>query len=63
MTIKHVLMVVNALETRLAIKLNQHVVKDFKKKYVQWKIHQTTIANAKLVSPDIGVKRPMLAIQ
>ena len=63
MTIKHVSTVENASETRLGIKLNQHVGKDYKRKYVPLKIRQTIIVNAEQVFPVIGAKRPMLAIQ
>ena len=56
-------MVENVLGTQSAIRLDQHVVKDCKRKYVPWKIRQTTIVNAKKVSLVIGVRRPTLAIQ
>ena len=62
MMIKHVSMVENVSEIQLRIRPNQHVVKDYKKKYVLYKIRQTTIVNAKQGSLVIGVKRLTLVI-
>ena len=63
MTIEHVSMVEHVLESQHVMRLNQHVATERKKKYVPWKIRQTTIVNAKSVSLVIGVRRLTLAIQ
>ena len=63
MTIEHVSMVENVSESQHVTRLNQHAAKERRKKYVLWKIRQTTTVNAKQVSLVIGVRRPTLVIQ